>query len=478
MAQETILVVDDDEQNQKAYHLMLSANGYRVLAAGDGLQALEKLERAASAVDLVLTDLCMPRLDGMGLLQALRERNYPGHVICMSGFATIESAVEATKQGAYGYLVKPVKTDALLHLVNRALDEQRLQRENESLRRELTHSYQRTDLIGTSPCMHDLFRIIEEAANTDSTVLLEGESGTGKEMVARAIHALSGRKSRPFVPVNCGGVAETLLESELFGHLKGAFTGAVRKTQGLFQAADGGTLLLDEISETTMSMQVKLLRVLQERTVRPLGATEESPIDVRFIAATNRTLSECVQAKQFREDLFYRLNVIAVRVPALRERRDDIPILAKHFLQRYVALSKKPIVDIAPEAIAQMMTYQWPGNVRELKHAIERAVALSRDPIIGLDDLPPQVSGMVEDVPPPTKLLPLAEVERNYIVAALLAADWNQTQAARTLEISRVTLWRKIRDLKIQPPSLQPLERAGLPANGQTSRDKRGAASA
>jgi two-component system, NtrC family, response regulator AtoC len=448
-----ILVVDDDEHVRDLLQTILEDKGYAVRTAADGEQALTLLADADRGFDLVLTDLRMPRLDGMELLKRLKDRGYPAHVIMLSGYATIESAVEATKRGAYDYLCKPIKSDALLRLIRRALEEQQLKRENEALRKELTKNYQRTDLLGKSPSMRELFRLIEETAQTESTVLIQGESGTGKEMVARAIHALSPRQPRPFVAVNCGGIAETLLESELFGHLRGAFTGAVRESRGLFQAAEGGTLLLDEIGETTMPMQVKLLRVLQEREVRPVGGVRGIKIDVRFVAATNGNLEEQVQAGRVRSDLFYRLNVIAIRVPPLRERVEDIPLLADHFLAIYRTLLKKPVRAIAPETMRQLLNYPWPGNVRELKHAIERAVALTQAEVIHLRDLPPQVTRLAPAPVVPETVPTLAEAEKAHLVSALYATGWNQTEAAKHLGINRVTLWRKIKEYGLKPPA-------------------------
>ncbi len=449
-----ILVVDDDENVRFVLQTILEDKGYAVGTAADGEQALALLTDSDTPFDVVLTDLRMPRMDGMQLLGALKDRGYPAQVIMLSGYGTVESAVEATKRGAYDYLTKPIKADALVHLIHRALEEQRLQRENEALRKELTKNYERTDLLGNSPRMRELFRIIEETAPTDSTVLIQGESGTGKEMVARALHTLSPRKAQPFVAVNCGGVAETLLDSELFGHLRGAFTGAVRDSRGLFQAANGGTLLLDEIGETTMPMQVKLLRVLQEKEVRPVGGVRGMKIDVRFIAATNGNLEERVQAGRFRSDLFYRLNVIAIRVPALRERLEDIPLLADHFLATYRTLLNKAVREIAPEAMRQLVNYPWPGNVRELKHAIERAATLTHTDVIRLRDLPPQVTriGALSTTSPET-IPTLADAEKAHLISALYSTDWNQTEAAKLLGISRVTLWRKIKEYGLDPPA-------------------------
>ena len=447
----SILIVEDDHETQKSYYTILQRSGYRLCAAADGVEALERLDRAPDPVDVVLTDLKMPRMDGLGLLAALRERQYHGHVIMVTGFATIDTAVEATKLGAYSYLVKPVTAQALVHLLDRALDEQRLQRENALLRRELARDYRTRDLLGSSRAMQELRLLIEKAARADSTVLIQGESGTGKEMVARALHAHSDRQSRLFTAINCAGIADTLLESELFGHERGAFTGAIRPHPGMLRAADGGTVLLDEVGDTPPSVQVKLLRVLEEKLVRPVGGTASQAIDVRFLAATNADLRQQIKDGKFRQDLYYRLNVVAISLPPLRERREDIPILVNHFLRYESGRLKKAIDAVAPDAMVQLMTYPWPGNVRELKHAVARAVTLSRGPVLTVSDLPPAVSGLPEDTPAPQHTFPtLGESERSLIVAALHRTGGHQTQAAALLGISRVTLWRKLKEHQIE----------------------------
>ena len=446
-----ILIVEDDAPSLELLQELLSGQGFQVRTARDGQEALDLL---SDPYDLVLTDLRMPRLDGIGLLKVLRERVPSPTVIVMSAYATIDSAVEATKEGAYGYIVKPIKRDSLLHLIHRALEEQRLQRENELLRKELEKGYRFHDLIGKSPKMRELFRLLGGVAESESTILLQGESGTGKELVARAIHSMSPRKDAPFVALNCGGMTETLLESEMFGHVRGAFTGAIVAQKGLFQSAHGGTLFLDEIGATPPSMQVNLLRALEEGEVRPVGGTYPIKINVRFITATNRNLEEAMQLGAFRADLFYRLNVIAIRLPPLRERMEDIPLLVDHFLARYNASLKKGVREVSREAMVCLLNYPWPGNVRELEKAIERAVLLGGSDIVMPGHLPPRILGQADPHPDSLKgRVTLAELEKVHILSVLHESRWNQTKAAEELGISRTTLWRKMKEYHLEDPT-------------------------
>jgi DNA-binding NtrC family response regulator len=443
-----ILIVEDDEASRELVQEMLAGQKFQVRTAQDGQEALDCL---GDHFDLILTDLIMPRLDGIGLLKAVKDRGLPPAVIVMSAYATIESAIEATREGAYGYIVKPIKRDTLLHLLHRALEEQRLQRENELLRKELEQRHRCQDLLGKSSKMRELFRLLEVVATSESTILLQGESGTGKEMVARAIHAMSPRREQPFVAVNCGGLTETLLESELFGHVRGAFTGAVGEKKGLFHLAHSGTLFLDEIGETPLTMQVKLLRGLEEGEIRPVGGTHSIKVDVRFVAATNRNLEEALRTGTFRPDLFYRLNVIAIGIPPLRERTEDIPLLVDHFLAKANATSKKRIRGVSRQAMVCLLNYPWPGNVRELENAIERAVVLGRSELIVPEDLPNRVLG--QDTPKPSPLrerVTLAELEKAHILAALHENGWHHTNAAEALGIGRTTLWRKMKAYQLE----------------------------
>ncbi len=436
-----ILLAEDDEASRELLRDLLAQKGFQVTTARDGQEALDLL---SDRHDLILTDLRMPRLDGIGLLKALKERPRRPTVIVMSAYATIESAVEATKEGAFGYLVKPINRDALFHLVGQALEERRLRLENELLRQELEKRYHFHDLIGKSPKMQELFDLLRRIAASESTVLLQGESGTGKELVARAIHSMSPRQAKPFVALNCGGLTETLLESELFGHVRGAFTGAVADKKGLFQMAHGGTLFLDEIGETPPSMQVKLLRALEAREIRPVGGTQPISVDVRIIAATNRDLEAAVQAGTFRADLFYRLNVIAITLPPLRERLEDLPLLVEHFLTKYNAKLKKRIREVSPEALALLLDYPWPGNIRELENCIERAVVLTRGEILLPEALPPQIRLQGKKVPVEAQG-PLEELIRQAILKALIQTNGNRRQAARLLGIPERTLYRRLK---------------------------------
>ena len=446
-----ILIVEDDAPSREFLQELLAAEGFRVTTARDGQEGLDLLR---DSHNLVLTDLRMPRLDGIRLLKALKDRVSTLTVIVMSAYATIESAVEATKEGAYGYLMKPIREDALLHLIQRALEEQRLQRENELLRKELEKGYRFHDLIGKSPKMRELFRLLGGVAESESTILLQGESGTGKELVARAIHSMSPRKDAPFVALNCGGMTETLLESELFGHVRGAFTGAVVDKKGLFQAAHSGTLFLDEIGATPPSMQVNLLRALEEGEVRPAGGTLPIKINVRFITATNRDLEEALRAGTFRSDLFYRLNVIAIRLPPLRERMEDIPLLVDHFLAKANASLKKRVREVSREAMVCLLNYPWPGNVRELEKAIERAVLLGGSDIVMPGHLPPRILGQADPQPASLKgRVTLADLEKAHVLSILHENGWNQTKAAQELGVSRTTLWRKMKAYHLQGPT-------------------------
>jgi DNA-binding NtrC family response regulator len=452
MGKTRILIVEDDEDIRKSFQVILARQGYAVDTAATGDAAIARFANG-STPDVVLTDLRLPGQDGLDVLKAVKARTAETQVIMMSGFATVESAVETTKAGAYGYLVKPITPDSLLHLIGKAIEEQRLSRENAALRRELAKKYGTKDLHAHSARMRELCRTIEEVAATDANLLIQGESGTGKEFVARTIHALSARRAAPYVSVNIGGFTETLLESELFGHTRGAFTGALRDTPGLFRSAEGGTLLLDEISETTPAMQVKLLRVIQEKEVRPVGNCKDMPINVRFLAATNRCLTDHVKSGQFREDLYYRLNVITIDLPPLRERVEDIPLFVEHFLSKFKRNLDKRVEGVSPEAMTHLMTYPWPGNIRELEHAMERAVTLSRSLLLQPEDFPASVVRGPENAAWITpRQSTLAEIEKAYLVWILHQTHWNVTRAAGILGLHRTTMHRKIRDHRLTPP--------------------------
>jgi len=439
---ETILVVDDEISLQESLKAFLEREGFLALVAGDGLEASAVMTR--ERVDLVLSDLQMPRMGGMELLKVLKEKDAEIPIIMMTGYGTIESAIAAIKAGAYDYITKPFKPGRLLQVVRNALEKKRLSQENRYLRRELEERYSFANIIGKSSEMQELFRLIERVADSSSSILIQGKSGTGKELVARAIHYHSPRKGRPFVSVNCGGLAESLLESELFGHLRGAFTGAFVSKRGLIQEAEGGTLFLDEVEEMTPSMQVKLLRALQEGEIRPVGGTNIIKVDVRFISAANVDLSKAVSEGRFREDLYYRLNVITLTIPDLQERTEDIPLLCHHFLEKYSSSLKKEILGISAEAMSLLMDYSWPGNVRELENCIERAVVLVKGNEILPFDLPPSLQGGQGDHFIRLKVgVTLEELEREAIQQTLRYTQGNKVLAAKLLGISERTLYRR-----------------------------------
>jgi DNA-binding NtrC family response regulator len=440
-----ILAVDDDASSLELLQTILEAHGYQIVTATSGKEGLAIVQ--ALPIDLVITDLRMPGMDGLAFLKSVHGNFSSLPVIITTGHGSIDSAVEAIKKGAYAYLTKPITSERLLHLVGRAIDEQHLRQENLYLRRQLEERNRFDNILGKSPHMQEIFRLIEDLEGSEATVLIQGNTGTGKELIARALHFHSPRKERPFLAVNCGGLTETLLESELFGHIKGAFTGATVNKRGLFKEADGGTLFLDEISETSPSMQVRLLRAIQEGEVKPVGSEQSINVDVRIIAATNQDLAQAMAAGRFRPDLYYRLNVIGVHLPDLKERREDIPPLAQHFLDVYrERLKKKEVGEISPEALAVLMDYEWPGNVRELENCIERAVVLARGEAIRPEHLP----GSLRHLTPERSLTfavgtSLEVLERQAILATLREVKGNKAAAARLLGISQRTLYRKVK---------------------------------
>jgi two-component system, NtrC family, response regulator PilR len=441
-----VLVVDDERSMRELLSIVLRRDGYDVLIAEDGATGLELLKR--ERVDILITDLRMPQMNGVDLLREAK-RIAPDIVsIVMTAFATTDTAVEALRLGAADYVTKSKDTAAELRVrVGRELERRRLQQENVLLKRALRTQHQFSNIIGTSSPMVALFQLIETIAPTGSTVLITGESGTGKELIARAIHVNSPRRERPFVAVNCGALSETLLDSELFGHMRGAFTGADSNKKGLIEVAEKGTIFLDEIGEMSPVVQVKLLRVLQERKFRRLGGTEEIDADIRILAATNRDLTKMVSDGTFREDLFYRINVIPMRVPPLRERQDDIPLLAEHFVARFAEQMRKAVTGISGGAMALLKPYSWPGNIRELENAMERAVALERTPMILPDSLPEQLNRVSSEAPSATPTDPfpdagfdlerhVQDIEREYIAEALRRAGGVKVKAAELLGMS------------------------------------------
>jgi DNA-binding NtrC family response regulator len=449
MERAKVLVVDDKENILKLLARILG-DEYEVTTASDGGRAISLV--AAQPFDVVLTDLRMPGADGFEVLRAVKARAPETEVVMMTAYATVSDAVEAMKQGAYDYIQKPFDPDDAARVVARAVERRRLQRQAETLRREVEGVYSFHNLIGKSAAMQEVYRELEQASQLDITVLLGGETGTGKELAARAIHYNSARKERRFVPVNCGALPSELVESELFGHAKGAFTGAVGAKAGLFEEAEGGTIFLDEIGELPALVQVKLLRALQDKEVRRVGENRGATVDVRVVAATNRDLKAEVAAGRFREDLYYRLHVFPITLPPLRDRREDIALLAQHFLEKHANALRRQIDGIAPDALRALTGYPWPGNVRELENAIERAVAVATGKRIQPRDLPPDVKGTQEGTIPPEVLatLPYREavdlarerVSRDYITTLLRDLEGNVTKAAERAGMERETLHR------------------------------------
>ena len=451
----TLLVVDDEPGQRTMLRAVLTAEGYRVAEAEDGDAALAHVE--AHFYDLILMDVRMAQLDGMAALKAIKARSPGIPVVLMTAYGTVRDAVEAMKAGAYDYLTKPLDVDELKLTVTRGLRHAALEEENARLRALVGCDVDVSAIIGTSEPMRRVFEAIALVAPTEATVLIQGESGTGKELVAQAIHANSPRRTGPLITVNCAALPETLLESELFGHERGAFTGATERRLGRFELAHHGTIFLDEIGELTPAAQTKLLRVLQSQEFERVGGTHTLKVDVRVIAATNKDLEAVVRAGHFREDLRYRLQVFPLTVPPLRERRDDIPLLAEHFLKSYAERHRRRLRGLTPRALDLLMRYDWPGNVRELEHAIERAVILARGEHLTPDELPPNTraaSGDLEDrtlqEPSVPMGLTLKEVERELIRKTLERTGGNRTRAAGVLGISRATLHNKLKEYDLQ----------------------------
>jgi two-component system response regulator HydG len=442
-----VLVVDDQKNMRATTAIVLRSAGHIVDEAEDGAAALQRVQQ--EAFDVVLTDLRMPNVDGMEVLREAQRLAPETQVIVMTAYGTIESAVEAIRRGAYDFLAKPFKEDELLLRVEKALEKRRLLGEVTLLAGEFRRRYGLEHIVGRSAVMQDLLERVMRVAPTDATVLLSGESGTGKELVARALHVASRRGERPFVPVNCAAITETLLESELFGHAKGAFTGATRARRGLFEEANGGTLFIDEIGETSPGFQAKLLRALQEGEIRRVGESTAVQVDVRVIAATNQDLRRATAEKRFREDLYYRLAVVPMRIAPLRERRDDVPLLAAHFLQRFAQRTGAPRT-LTPEAVARLIDHDWPGNVRELENVIEQAAALATGPEIRAHDVQIEAHGTGAGADGSRTLAAAVEdAERRAIEAAIARTAGDLAKVARELGISATTLWRKMKRLAV-----------------------------
>ncbi len=449
-----ILFVDDDIQILDVVSTYLARYGYTVDTENSGLAALERIDQNDYAI--VFTDLIMPEISGLDLLKAAKKVNPVTEVVIVTGYGTIESAIEALKLGGYDYLQKPINFERLRILIERIIEKKKLQLENALIKRRLKDRFSFDQLVGKSPKMQQIYEIIDRISTSCPTVLIQGESGTGKELVANVIHQNSVRHKRPFIPINCGAIAEGLLESELFGHIKGAFTGAIKDSMGLFKAAHGGTIFLDEIAEVQPSLQVKLLRALQERKIRAVGDTKEMEIDVRVIAATNKNLVEAIQNKTFRKDLFYRLDVISIDMPPLREIKDDIPNLAKHFIKKFGKDSPRNVEHISPSVMDLLMRYDWPGNVRQLENVIERAFALGEGDTIQTRDLPPEIRDLDQKIGRGAgSSLNLNDNEKLLITRALQQTNGNKSEAAELLGINITTVYRKMEKYHISDKMVQ-----------------------
>lgn len=447
-----VLIVDDDPVILEVIGDILKKNGYEVVAAPNGMAGIRELER--KYFDLVLTDLVMPDVDGMEVLDHVVTTSPKAICIILTGHATIKSSVEAIKKGAFDYVTKPITADELLVVIEKALKFRNLEEENLRLKKELRQTYGYDNLVGTSNAIKQIYDLIEKVADTDGTVLIIGASGTGKELIARAIHYNSSRSDRPLVVINCGAIPEELLESELFGHEKGAFTGAYKSRIGRFEMANGGTIFLDEIGEMSPALQVKLLRVLQEKKFERVGGTKTIHVDIRIIAATNKNLTTAINKGKFREDLYYRLNVIPMKVPPLKQRKSDIPLLIDHFLKKFQKGVEKKITGFSPEATDAMLKYDWPGNVRELENVIKRLTILCDDEVVTVDDLPEHIPHkgravrvVEEDLLEKGETLhdAVEDYEKRLILGALERSDWVKTKAAKLLNINRTTLVEKIK---------------------------------
>jgi DNA-binding NtrC family response regulator len=449
---ETILVIDDEDVIRKALDKFLRGQGYHVLLASDGEKGLQLIQ--SENVDAVIVDLQMPKVSGMEVVKKIQETKPDVVRVVMTAHGTIPSAIEAIKSGAYHYLTKPFELDEIEELLHKAMDYRRLQRENSQLKKQLKDKYKFDNIVGESEAIMNVFQLVEKVANTDSTILITGESGTGKELVARAIHYNSGRSERPMITVNCAAIPENLLESELFGHVKGAFTGAVTTKAGRFEMAHGGSIFLDEIGDMSLKLQVKLLRVLQERKFEPVGATRPKEVDVRIITATNRDLEKMVAEGHFREDLYYRLHVIPIHLPALRDRLSDLPRLLDHFIRKGNKSHQKNVTGFSQEAMKVCEQHEWPGNVRELENLVERLVILKGQGSVTIDDLPPHLNeeksrDLFGAVAIPDQGISfksvVAQFESELILKALTKTKWNKNKAASLLNLNRTTLVEKIK---------------------------------
>ncbi len=459
MIPKKILIVDDEENFRHMLSIILKKEDYDVETASNGEEGLKKI--ALSSFNQILCDIRMPHMDGMQFLREAQKMEIDATIIMMSAYGTIDNAIEAMKLGAYDYISKPFKPDEIVLTLKKAEERERLRRENELLRKEVQKEYNFNNIVSKNEKMQNIFEVIKKVAPYKSTILITGESGTGKELIARALHYSSHRAQSPFIPVNCGAIPENLLESELFGHVKGAFTDAIRTKKGLFEEADGGTLFLDEIGELPQQLQVKLLRVLQDGEIRKVGESKSIQIDVRIITATAKDLTKEVNEGRFREDLFYRLNVLPIAIPPLRERKEDIPLLVHHFINKYSQSMEKNVAGITSKALDALINYRWYGNVRELENTVERAIVLTDRENIELENVPIEIQTFQDQI----QVTTLAEeeysikkaskiLETNLIRKALLKTKGNHTHAAKLLEISHRALLYKIKEFGIVEENL------------------------
>ncbi|MGA8180926.1 MAG: sigma-54 dependent transcriptional regulator [Desulfobacterales bacterium] len=452
-----ILIVDDNPEVLKLIANILETNEYEVETVSRGESAIKKLE--SNDYDMVLTDLMMPDVDGMQVLEHVKSRASRTMCIILTGHGTIKSSVKAIKRGAFDYITKPVSPSELLIIVEKALKFKNLEEENIRLKKELKGKYHYKNIIGTSQVIKKIYDLIEKVSDTDGTVLITGASGTGKELIARSIHYNSQRSDKPLVVINCGAVPEALLESELFGHEKGAFTGAYKKRIGRFEMANGGTVFLDEIGEMSPALQIKLLRVLQEQQFERVGGTKTLHVDLRFIAATNKNLTVAINMEKFREDLYYRLNVIPIKVPSLKQRRSDIPLLIDFFLKKFQKTKDKKITGFSQSAMDSMWAYDWPGNVRELENVLKRLTILCEGPVVDMDDLPENIRDVSETSRSDEEVIlgdelnlneAVQDYEKRIILEALEKSNWVKSKAAKLLNINRTTLVAKIKKQNIE----------------------------
>ncbi len=442
-----VLIIEDDDLMQSMLVDNFKSEGYNISVADNGLDGFKMFQK--SNFDLIILDLKLPKIDGMTVLKKIKDESEEIPIILMTAYGTVETAVEAMKLGAFDYITKPFLADELGRIIKKALELRDLKRENKLLKEQLNKRFSLNNIIGKSKVMQEVYNSIENIADLKSTVLIEGESGTGKELIAETIHHLSSRKNKPLIKVSCAGLTETLLESELFGYEKGAFTGALKKREGRFELADNGTLFLDDIDDVNLEVQVKLLRVLQEKEFERVGGTETIKINVRFLAATKKNLKEAVEKGEFREDLYYRLNVIPINIPPLRERKDDIPLLLNHFLEKYNVEMKKNVL-IPPEVLQLLISYNWPGNIRELENLIERIVAISSENIVRTNLLPSYIKEKKKKWKVAALKQAAREAEKEHILKTLELTNFNKTEAASVLEITTKTLWQKIKEYEIK----------------------------